>query len=159
MRINKTVLLLVTLGSAILVPLSYLKKNDNNMTSLSCQSRHTLLHGNFSLDANYSFTLGHKQGDLNINGIASEDGATFPVSRLIHFTWRKTENIYTLKTDHIEYLSSDKSQDSNVNHHYPSFFYEPGKSLTIAIERDKFDTPIIYINSMPIFYCKKYTNP
>lgn len=154
----KYVLLTALLGIG-LTSATYLLKNKHSLTSLSCQSRHTLVHGHFTFDANYSFTFGKELGDINISGIAVDGDEEYPLNRLIHFTYRQTDNVYTLTSRHIEYMSTDKSRGKSIDLHFPSFFYEEGKNLTITLERDKYGVPVIYLHNTPVFYCKTYSTP
>ncbi|HAT1613122.1 TPA: hypothetical protein I8Y12_004487 [Raoultella planticola] len=121
-----------------------------------CQSRHTLIHDDFRLDSNIGFTLGNHKGELTIHGIAVENGRRSQIGRAINFTYVNHDDIYVLKHQYVEHLSSDSSSDSNADDHFPAFFYEPGKEITLKIEYDKYHNPVIYLHSMPIFYCKKY---
>ncbi|WP_434638895.1 hypothetical protein ACMYSK_23785 [Klebsiella sp. I138] len=120
---------------------------------ISCQSRHTLIHGDFELHANYAFTFNGNKGELSISGITTEGGKHFQISRAIYFSYLKSNNTYTLKSQHIENLSADKSLDSNINRHFPSFFYEPEKNITLKIMDDKYHNKVIFLYNMPLYYC------
>lgn len=154
---NKNRYILITI--AIILMLSgivlFIYNTVSQAPILSCQGRNTLLHDGFTLDATYSFIFGKKNGELNISGIATEDGKSYQISRLIHFNYRKERNIYSLQNINVEYLSRDNSKESNVDRHYLSFFYEKGKKLTLKIEKDIHDVPVIYMHDIPIFYCGK----
>lgn len=121
-----------------------------------CQSRHTLIHDDFRLDSNIGFTIGNHKGELTIYGIAEENGRRSQISRVINFTYVNHDDIYVLKNQYVEHLSTDSSSDSNADDHFPAFFYEPGKEITFKIEYDEYHNPVIYLHSMPTFYCKKY---
>lgn len=98
-----------------------------------CQSRHTLIHDDFRLDSNIGFTLGNHKGELTIYGIAEENGRRSQISRVINFTYVNHDDIYVLKNQYVEHLSTDSSSDSNADDHFPAFFYEPGKRLRLKL--------------------------
>ncbi|WP_434638886.1 hypothetical protein ACMYSK_23745 [Klebsiella sp. I138] len=154
---NKKNYILITIALFVITSgtVLFFYHSANQAQILSCQSRHTLLHSGFTLDATYSFIFGEKDGELNINGIATEDGESHQVSRLIHYSYHKERSVYSLQSTNVEYLSRDNSRDSNVDHHYLSFFREKGKALTLKIERDIHGVPVIYMHDIPIFYCGK----
>ncbi|HAT1578231.1 TPA: hypothetical protein I8Y25_004680 [Raoultella ornithinolytica] len=139
----------------LLIIFYYFKPLPSNK-GIACQSRHTLIHDDFRLDSNIGFTLGNYKGELTIYGIAAENGRRSQISRVINFTYVNYGNIYFLKNQHVENMSTDSSKDSSVDTYFPAFFYEPGKEMTIKIEYDKYRNPLIYFHNMPTFYCKKY---
>ncbi|WP_174510410.1 hypothetical protein [Klebsiella oxytoca] len=123
---------------------------------MSCQSRHTLIHDNLTLDVNYGFTFGNNQGELTIHGVATENNLHAQIRRIVNFSYAKNNGVYILHSQRLESLSGDESDESSVNAHFPAFFYETGKDTIVKIERDKFNTPVIYLHMMPVFYCKAF---
>lgn len=129
------------------------KKSRPRSEAISCQSQHTLIHSDFKLHANYAFTFGENQGELNISGTITDGKKHVQISRSIYFSYTQMNNNYILQSQHIEHLSADNSQNSDINHHFPSFFYEPGKSITFKIMNDNHNNKIIYLYNMPVYYC------
>lgn len=142
----------------LLILASLLKPSTLNST-MSCQSRHTLIKDDLRLDANYGFVLGDNNGELNIHGIVVEGDAYYQIRRLIMFSYTKSHGVYILRSQNIENLSNDTSADSNVNTLLPSFFYEAGKSIAFRVEDDKYGNPVVYMHNMPYFFCKAYIKP
>ncbi len=124
-------------------------------TVISCQSRHTLINDNLKLDADYGFIIGGNKGELSVHGYSIENGNRINIRRAISFSYTKMDDIYTLYSKRIESFNGDNSENGNINANFPEFFYQPGKDITIKINRDKFDVPIIFVHNMPLFYCNK----
>lgn len=149
---------LATLPIAAVFAAVYFFNIDDSNNKVVCQSRHTLLHDGFRLDSNFGFTLANDKGELTVHAIAAENGVQSQVGRVINFTYVKNNDVYILKNQYVEYLSTDNSKGSNVDFHFPAFFYEAGKELALKIEYDKYHNPVIYLHNMPMFYCKKYNH-
>lgn len=149
---------LITLLIAAVSAVVYFYQADEVNNKIVCQSRHTLLHDGFRLDSNFGFILANDKGEITVHAIAAENGVQSQIGRVINFTYMKNNNVYILKNQYVEYLSSDNSKSSNVDFHFPAFFYEAGKELALKIEYDKYHNPVIYLHNMPMFYCKKYNH-
>ena len=133
----------------------YLSPPFSTGSAISCHSRHTLINNDFKLDASYGFILGGNKGELTMYGYAIEDGVRVNIRRVISFTYTKMDNIYTLHSKRVEKFYGDNSEKGNVNIHLPEFFYQTGKDITMQLNRDSFNVPIIFVHRMPVFYCNK----
>ncbi|HEM8661716.1 hypothetical protein [Klebsiella aerogenes] len=133
----------------------YLSSPFSTGSAISCHSRHTLINNDFKLDASYGFIFGGNKGELTMYGYAIEDGVRVNIRRVISFTYTKMDNIYTLHSKRVEKFYGDNSEKGNVNIHLPEFFYQTGKDITMQLNRDSFNVPIIFVHRMPVFYCNK----
>lgn len=136
-----------------------LSAGNQSVTPLSCVSRHTLIHGTFSLTARYFFSFYNNRGVVRINGAALRDGKTYPVSRQIFFTYTRTGDEYTLESTYIEKMSADKGELSGAEQHLPSFFSFGERQFNFTLHQDRFRNAIIIFTEMPVFYCTRHSLP
>lgn len=129
------------------------------VTPLSCVSRHTLIHGTFSLTARYFFSFYNNRGVVRVNGAALREGKIYPVSRQIFFTYTRAGDEYTLESTYIEKMSADKSELSGAEQHLPSFFSFRDRQFNFTIHQDRFRNAIIIFTEMPVFYCVRRSLP
>ncbi|ELV3390545.1 hypothetical protein SGI62_004472 [Enterobacter hormaechei] len=136
-----------------------LSAGNRSVTPLSCVSRHTLIHGSFSLTARYFFSFYNNRGVVRVNGAALRDGKLYPVSRQIFFNYTRVGDEYTLHSTYIEKLSADKGEQSSAEQHLPSFFSYRDRQFNFTLHQDRFRNAIIIFTEMPVFYCARRSLP
>jgi hypothetical protein len=128
-------------------------------TPLSCISRHTLLHGGFSMTARYFFSFYEERGVVRINGTILRDRKIYPISRQIFFTYTHEEDEYTLKSTYIEKMSTDRGDASGAEKHLPSFFSAGNRKFNFTLHQDRYRNAIIIFTEVPVFYCARRDLP
>ncbi|VFS56716.1 hypothetical protein [Leminorella grimontii] len=122
--------------------------------SISCLSRHTLVHGNFKISAYYRFIFhDDNEGVLTINGESSDNGAKSVISRQISFDYIAHNNEYRLTNRRVYRLPLDNASDEVLINHFPRFFLKQNESLNFNIKKNSSDSYIISFVATPLFYC------
>lgn len=120
---------------------------------LDCISKNTVTYDDLEINAEYNFILKGGMGSLKINGEFFSGGRKYPLSRQVHFSYKKLSSVYILTSTGITYPQGDNMIDYNLDGYYPKFFTEKSQQIAFKIIRDTENSSVIYISGVPAFYC------
>ncbi|ELV3390474.1 hypothetical protein SGI62_004395 [Enterobacter hormaechei] len=149
--------ILFSISLLILIIMVMAIQNGNKTDSdISCLAVQSTTHGDFSLHGEFDFLFSNKKGRVRINGITVLSGKVSIVSRQIFFSYTHYQSDFVLKSQQVQLMNNGDATIANgdFNHHFPAFFSQEEKQLSITIRQDRSGNFVMYFADVPVFYCE-----
>ncbi|EOZ9391120.1 hypothetical protein ACQYE5_003085 [Enterobacter cancerogenus] len=150
-------IVLFTISLLILIITANSSQNRNKIDSdISCLAVQSTTHGDFSFHGEFDFLFINKKGRVRINGSTIFLGKASIVSRQIFFTYTHYQSDFVLKSQQVQLMNNGDATIANgdFSHHFPAFFSQEEKQLSIIIRQDRSGNFVMYFADVPVFYCE-----
>ena len=152
---NKILKLLAGTALCVFVFVCYAAITKNRPGNFSCEGFGVLYHGDISIRTSYKVIMKNGTGSFTLNGVTSAHQHDYPLSRQVYFSYITQGGLYLLKSTEVTRSGFDHGAESGAEKHYPAFFSETSRSLTLKIARDGKNNRIFFIGSVPFLYCSR----
>ncbi len=152
---NKITKLLAVTAFCVLVFVCYAAFTKNRTGNFSCEGFGVLYHGDLSIRTSYKVLMKNGTGSFTLNGVTSVNDNDYPLSRQVYFSYVKQGDLYLMKSIEVTKSGFDHGSEGGADNHYPAFFSEGNRSLTLKITSDGKNNRIFFIGGVPFLYCSR----
>lgn len=152
---NKITKLLAGIALCVFLFVWYAAITKNHPDNFSCEGFGILYHGDISILTSYKVLVKDGTGSFTLNGVTSAHHNDYPLSRQVYFSYVTQGGLYLMKSIEVTKSGFDHGSESGAENHYPAFFSEGNRSLTLKIARDGKNNRIFFIGGVPFLYCSR----
>jgi hypothetical protein len=121
--------------------------------NINCTANSLLVHGDEKINASYLINLHDGQGVIKIDGVLKLPGAYHYISREIAVSYTTKKDVFHLRNEGIMHFPSENVEVVKMKRHYPDFFIQEGKEISLSITPYSERGYSVSFNTSPLFHC------